>query len=103
MKVSALGPGKAAILGLLFVLLSVACAQQPPARVETVRVGELGYMADLMLYIGVVKGYFAEQRIDVNFQRFRSATDMIAPLSTGDLEVGGGSVSAGLLNAVARG
>src|SRR5438876_672365 len=34
---------------------------------------------------------------------FRSAADMIAPLGVGQLDVGGGAVSAGLFNAMARG
>ncbi|MDP2726598.1 MAG: ABC transporter substrate-binding protein [Dehalococcoidia bacterium] len=75
----------------------------PAAKVETINVGELGFMADSPFYIAFEKGYFREQGIDVKFQRFRSATDMIAPLATGELQVGGGSISAGLFNALARG
>ncbi|MDP2728513.1 MAG: ABC transporter substrate-binding protein, partial [Dehalococcoidia bacterium] len=75
----------------------------PAAKVETVRIGELGYMADMPFYIALEKGYFQEQGIDAKFERFRSAADMVAPLSTGELQVGGGTAGAGLFNALARG
>jgi len=39
----------------------------------------------------------------VSFVSFDAAARMIAPLASGDLEVGGGGISAGLFNAVARG
>ncbi len=41
--------------------------------------------------------------IDVEFTSFDSAAKMIAPLGTGQLEVGAGSPTAGFYNAVARG
>ncbi|MBI2848680.1 MAG: ABC transporter substrate-binding protein [Chloroflexi bacterium] len=90
-------------LALMVGLLVSACAPQAPAKIETVKVGDLGYLADAAFYIGVEKGYFAEQGIKPEFTRFRSAADMVAPLSTGELHVGGGTVSVGLYNAVIRG
>jgi NitT/TauT family transport system substrate-binding protein len=41
--------------------------------------------------------------LSVNFVTFDSGANMIAPLGTGQLDVGGGALSVGLYNAVARG
>ena len=74
-----------------------------PQRRPIVRVGELGITADGMLYVADAKGYFAEQGFDVEFVRFDSGALMIAPLSTGQIEVAGsGGLSNALFNAMAR-
>ncbi|MBI2849182.1 MAG: ABC transporter substrate-binding protein [Chloroflexi bacterium] len=90
---------------LLAVAAAAACAPAAPtpAKVETVKVGDLGYMADLAFYIAKEKGYFAQEGIEPDFARFRSAADMIAPMSTGELQVGGGAITIGLFNAIGRG
>src|SRR5262249_61081951 len=54
------------------------------------------YSADAM-------GFFREDGLDVSITGFNSAAQMIAPLGTGELDVGGGTVSAGFYNAVGRG
>jgi len=76
-------------------------AQQPPAPVK-VSLGEVGSASDAGLYIAIEKGYFQEQGIEVERTRFTTAADMVAPLGTGQLDVGGGAPSAGLMNAIAR-
>ncbi|MBI2848681.1 MAG: ABC transporter substrate-binding protein [Chloroflexi bacterium] len=106
MNTSGRGKGRPLMLSLFVITLGLlisACAQQAPAKIETVKVGDLGYLDDTHFYIGVEKGYFAEQGIKPEFTRFRSAADMIAPLSTGELNVGAGAVTIGLFNALARG
>ena len=74
-------------------------AGQPPALV---RVGYLNSASDAGLLIAADRGYFAEQGLDVQLERFDSGAGMTAPLATGQLEVGAGTPSAGLYNAVAR-
>jgi NitT/TauT family transport system substrate-binding protein len=71
---------------------------QPPV---TVKVGTVGSTSDAGLYIGLDKGYFREQGIEIEFEQFQSAQQMVAPLGTGQLDIGGGATSAGLINAVA--
>ena len=48
------------------------------------------------------KGYFKAAGIEVKFQPFSSASGMIAPLASGELDVGSGAVSAGHYNANER-
>lgn len=65
----------------------------------TLRVGYLPFISYAPLYIAAEKGYYAEQGLEVELQRFRSGSLMIAPLSTGQLDVGAGQAGAVLFNA----
>ncbi len=79
-------------------------AASPTAAASPVKVqlGQVGGISDAAFFIAKDKGYFREQGIEVEVQRFDSAARMVAPLGTGQLDVGGGAPSAGLLNAIAR-
>lgn len=77
---------------------SPACAQT-----TTVRVGIVNAVSDAGFFIAEKRGYFRQEGLEVTFTSFNSAARMIAPLGGGHLDVGGGTVSAGLYNAVARG
>src|SRR3981081_4786752 len=65
----------------------------------TVRVGTVNQASDAGLYVALEKGYFAELGLKVELVTFTNAATMIAPLGGGQLDVGGGAVSAGLWNA----
>ncbi len=69
----------------------------------TVRVGITSSSSDAGFFIADKKGYFKQEGINVKFITFDSAAKMVAPLGVGHLDVGGGSSSAGLFNAAARG
>jgi len=73
------------------------------ASAEPVKIGDLGILADAPFYIAIEKGYFAAEKVDVVLQRFSSAAEATAPLSTNQVQVVGGGVSAALYNAFARG
>src|SRR6266851_5164481 len=78
-----------------------AAAQPGPPR--KVRYGELKLLSDAGVYVGVDEGYFAEQGIELELVTFDSAANMVAPLATNQLDVGGGAPSAGLYNALRNG
>jgi NitT/TauT family transport system substrate-binding protein len=73
------------------------------AEVTTVTIGTTNVATDAGFFIADQLGYFRDQGIAPQFVRFASAAGMIAPLGTGQLDVGSGTVAAGLYNAVARG
>jgi NitT/TauT family transport system substrate-binding protein len=73
-----------------------------PAAV-TLTVAHTGSLSNLPTYIALERGYFAAEGLAIQLEQFRSATDEIAPLGTGQLLVGAGGVSAGLFSAIARG
>lgn len=91
-----------AATGAVFVITATACAA-PPAQVERVSVAELGVSSDAVIYIAIEKGYFAEQRLEVDRQHFNTAGDIVTALSTGRLDVGSGAPGAGFFNALANG
>ena len=70
---------------------------------NVVHVGITNALADVGLYVADKRGYFAEEGLKVDFVSFDAAARMIAPFASGDLDVGGGGISAGLFNAVTRG
>ena len=73
------------------------------AGVVTVKVGLANTSADVGFFIARDNGYFRQEGIDVQLIPFSSAALMIAPLGTGEIDVGSGTASAGLYNAVLRG
>lgn len=73
------------------------------AEPTAVRVGIVNASSDVGFFIADKRGYFRNEGLAVSFTPFDSATRMVAPLGAGQLDVGGGSPSAGLYNAAARG
>jgi NitT/TauT family transport system substrate-binding protein len=71
--------------------------------VEKVVVGVLGTTSDVLFYLAEDNGYFEHLRIEPVFERFDSGGRMVTSLATNQIEVGGGSPSVGLYNAIARG
>ncbi len=78
-------------------------APAPAAELEQVRIGIARTMSDAGYYVADAKGFFRDEGITVEMLAFNSAAQMIAPLGIGELDVGGGTVAAGLYNAAARG
>ncbi len=81
-------------------LASPALAAQAAQRI---RLGVVGSASDAGFFVGMERGYYREQGLDVETTQFDSAARMVAPLGAGQLDVGGGSHSVGMFNAIARG
>jgi NitT/TauT family transport system substrate-binding protein len=88
---------------ILTAVVLLAFAPATVAQPATVRVADLGVLADAPYYIGIEKGYFAAENIQIELQRFNSGQQAVAPLSVNQIQVAGGAVSAALFNAFARG
>jgi NitT/TauT family transport system substrate-binding protein len=93
---------KVSVLPCLSALVCLA-ASLPAIAADKVVVGVVGSLSDVPFYLAIDKGYFQEEGIDAQFEQIPSLAKQIAPLSTGDLDVASGAVSAGLYNAVNRG
>jgi NitT/TauT family transport system substrate-binding protein len=81
---------------------SLACPARAAGPTE-VTVGSAQAISEAIVYIAEKKRYFADEDIAIKILPFASAANMVAPLGAGQLDVGGGSASAGLYNAVLRG
>jgi len=75
----------------------------PAQAADRVAVGTGGSASDAPFYIAYDKGFFKDEGLDVDLIVLDSGAKVIAPLGTGELDVGGGTVSAGFYNAVGRG
>jgi NitT/TauT family transport system substrate-binding protein len=91
------------VLAALFLQACVQGQAQSIPELGTIQVGYLPQLGYAPYYVAVDKGYFKEQGLDVALQSFQSGSVMIAPLSTGTLDVGSGEVGPALLNALAQG
>jgi NitT/TauT family transport system substrate-binding protein len=95
---------KKLIPGMLATLVfSAATLLAHAADPVALRVGVTSASSDVGFFIADKKGYFKEENLSVTFTHFDSAAKMVAPLGAGHLDIGGGSPSAGLYNAVDRG
>jgi NitT/TauT family transport system substrate-binding protein len=83
--------------------LALDAARAPAAAADQVKIGISRTISDAGYYMADAMGFFRDEGIDVSITGFNSAAQMIAPLGTGELDVGGGTVSAGFYNAVGRG
>lgn len=97
------------IIILISALLLQACASSEPIEdpelpdLGTIKVGYLPTSSYAPYYLGVEKGYFEEQGLTVELERFVSGSQMIAPLSAGQLDAGAGNPSTSMFNGAQQG
>lgn len=72
-------------------------------ELEKVKMGSIPLISFAANFVAEAKGFNKEQGIEVELINFASAGKMMAPLATGEIEVAGGSPSAGLFNAIYEG
>src|SRR3954471_15660316 len=89
-------------LRLMICLAGIGSVSSPVTASDLVKVGLVGNISDAPIYIGLARGYFDQEGLQLQTSTFDSAARQIAPLATGELDVGGGAISAGLFNAAAR-
>lgn len=95
---------RAAFVARLGAVAAVGTARPSFGQtLDTVTIGSVNSVADTPFVVADRKGYFRDVGIRANFVHFDAAANMVAPLGTGQLDVGGGAPSAGLYNALARG
>jgi NitT/TauT family transport system substrate-binding protein len=95
----------AGIVALLLVAAAPASAQAParaPAPMK-VKVGVLKLTSSAVLFLGVDKGVFKEFGIEPELVFFQAAQPIAVALASGDIDVGGTGLTAGLFNIVAGG
>jgi NitT/TauT family transport system substrate-binding protein len=88
---------------LLACAAAGALAQAPAGPPTKVSVSILYITADVGIFFGIEKGYYREQGLELELQRMTSAADAVALLATDKLDVGSGSATPGLFNALKRG
>lgn len=87
----------------LACLGGAALAQVPTPPMTKVTVGILNSLAEAPTLLAYERGYFKEEQIDITFERFDNTADMVAPMSSGRLDVASGAPTLGFLNGALRG
>src|SRR4051794_31061087 len=64
------------------------------ATAASFKLGLLYVFLDAGVFLGIERGYFREQGIAVELTKFNSATDFMPALAAGQLDGGGGGISA---------
>ena len=75
----------------------------PAQQRRTVKVGVLNSLSEAPTFIAMEEGFFKEEGLDIEVVRFANTADMVAPLSTGQLDVASGAPTLGFLNGALRG
>jgi NitT/TauT family transport system substrate-binding protein len=86
-------------------ILAFFVAGWPPGAraADQVTIAYIGGTADVGFYIADARGYLRDEGIEAKFVIFDSSARMVAPLATGEVDVGSGAVGAGTYNAFERG
>jgi NitT/TauT family transport system substrate-binding protein len=93
-------------MGALILISAVAfpaLSSSAAEKLEKVTVGTIASVSDAGIYIGIGKGLFKEQGIELEIPVFDSGSNQIGMLAGGKLDVAGGTPAAGLFNAFAQG
>ncbi len=91
------------LLLLLIGLIAPAHESFGAAATEKVIIGTVASVSDAGVYIGIAKGYFKEQGLELEPGVFDSGTNQIGLLAAGKIDVAGGTPAAGTFNAFAQG
>src|SRR4051794_46954 len=63
----------------------------PAAKaLDKVKVGTIGVFGDSAIYLASERGYFKEQGIEVDIQKFAAPAELIAAIGTGQIDAGDG-------------
>jgi NitT/TauT family transport system substrate-binding protein len=96
---------------ILFVAVAVsACVSQiPPASTipltpvtTTTKIAYIPLLSNGPLFIAKEEGYFAQEGINVEFEKFQSVAASLPALINGDIAVTGGPLMPGIINSVAK-
>jgi NitT/TauT family transport system substrate-binding protein len=88
------------------VTAAVPGAAGMPSRAQAPEVVRLGYVPVMIfapLYIGVERGYFAEEGIQVELTPVQGGSDSVVQLAAGNFDVAVGGIGAGAFNAAHQG
>ena len=88
----------ALVAGMVGLMLAM-----PVRAADQVKIAYIGGTADVGFYIADAKGYLKQEGIEAQFTVFDSSARMVAPLATGEIDIGSGAINAGTYNAFERG
>lgn len=96
------GLGRAAIRAAVALTM---CALAAPAGLaqEKLNVGALRFVSNGGLFVGVEKGYFKQEGLDIDLRFFDAAQPIAVAVVSGDIDLGATAFTAGLYNLAGKG
>ncbi|HEY1981006.1 MAG TPA: ABC transporter substrate-binding protein [Xanthobacteraceae bacterium] len=85
------------------VLAALLCLAAVGAQAETIKIGLLKTVGVSPLYLGLDKGYFAAQHLDLDFVVFDSAEPVAVAAASGAIDIGATGLTAGFYNLAGQG
>jgi NitT/TauT family transport system substrate-binding protein len=96
-------PRLRSVISIALAAVAAASTVDLARAADKVVVGTGGSASDAPFYIAYDKGFFKDEGLDVDLIVLDSGAKVIAPLGTGELDVGSGALSVGFWNALVRG
>lgn len=84
------------VVVLATFLVLTGCSEKESKSKDTIVYGGSSWMAHIPAYIGVKKGFFKEQGLNVEFKSFPTSSARMTALATGDVDFG----STGVISAI---
>jgi NitT/TauT family transport system substrate-binding protein len=94
--------GRIAAMVVLMGALALGGISSVAQTSMAVKVASAHIASDIGFFLAIKKGYFRDEGLSVELTQLANAPQMIGPLGRGQLDVGAGTVAAGLYNAVER-
>jgi NitT/TauT family transport system substrate-binding protein len=88
---------------IIFPLLLAVLLATPASAADHVNVSVFQSVSDAGVYVALDRGYFAAAGIDVSLSQLDATTMVDTALASGQIDVAGGSPSAGVYNAIRQG
>ena len=78
-------------------------APTTPTQLRKVRLGYIPVMIFAPIYVGIERGYFAEENLELELTALQGGSDSVVQLAAGNFDMAVGGAGAGLLNAAYSG
>jgi NitT/TauT family transport system substrate-binding protein len=72
---------------------------QTPKAVKDVTVGYIPILIDAPFFVGIEKGYFEAEGINLKLERLAGGADMLVQTAAGNFDIGSGGIGAAVFNA----
>lgn len=76
-------------------------ATQAPKELKDVTIGYIPILIDAPFFVGIDKGYFKAEGINVKLERLAGGADMLVQTAAGNFNIGAGGIGAAVFNAAA--
>ena len=70
-----------------------------PAKQTDVTLGYIPILIDAPFFVGIEKGYFADEGINLKLERLGGGADMLVQTAAGNFDIGAGGIGAAVFNA----